>query len=269
MNIRIEHVTQETKEGVIPLLKFEIFISNREQSAQIINLLLATSKITMQGQKITSSEPTIIGGIVKNNNQISFSTEFSLPRNTIEAIEGKRVDDLSLNLDIKLLYSYQVENRNNIETTNLGYNLKYSQKEWSTLLHKIGYFESWVMEIARPRIEGLDVVVQHLQKASDSLDSKDYENCMANSRIAWDALKPLLNSKWEHIQKLIDEGSPGESNHDPKSKRVKEIGDKIHYLSNVGIHRENYRVFPEDAILCYHLTVSMMAYLSRWLRNAP
>lgn len=117
-------------------------------------------------------------------------------------------------------------------------------------------------------MKGMDVVTEHLQKASDNLSARDYENCMANTRIAWDAFKPLLDSKWDNIQALIDEDSPGEPSHDPKSKRVKEIRDKIHYLANVGIHREAYKILPDDAILCYYLTVSMVSYLSKILKKA-
>jgi hypothetical protein len=67
---------------------------------------------------------------------------------------------------------------------------------------------------------------------------------------------------------LIDEGSDGQTGHDPKSKRVKDIRDKIHNLANTGIHREAYKVQPDDAILCYYLTVSMVSYLSKLLKKA-
>ena len=266
MYISITHVRQEVKKGIIPSLKFEIELSKKERNEPNHNLLFSTSKLTMQGKNITNTEPTIIGEILQNH--ITFTTEFQFPRNTIQAIEENRVDDLSLILNINVLHSSQ-DDLNHIVNSTLVHELKISQKEWSDILHQMGYFESWVMEIARPRIEGMDVVVQHLQKAADSLDIKDYENCMASSRVAWGAFKPLFESKWEHIQKQIDEGSPGETNHDPKSKRVEDIEKKIYNFSHVGIHREAYRVFPQDAILCYQLTVSMIAYLSRWLRNAP
>jgi len=266
MYISITDVRPEVKKGIIPSLKFEIQLSKKERDEQDDNILFATSKLTMQGNTITNTEPTIIGEILKNH--INFTTEFQFPRNTIQAIEDNRVDDLSLNLNINVLH-YKQENFNYIINSNLIHEYNISQKKWSDILYQMGYFESWVMEIARPRIEGMDEVVKHLQKAADLLAIKDYENCMASSRIAWDCFKPLFDSKWEHIQKQIDEGSPGQSNHDTKSIRIKDILNKIHYFSNVGIHREYYRVYPEDAILCYQLTVSMMAYLSRWLRAAP
>jgi len=266
MYISITHVRPEVQKGIIPSIKFEIQLSKKERNEQDNNLLFATSVLTMQGDRITNTESTIIGETLKNH--ILFYTEFQFPRNTIQAIEDNRVDDLSLILNINVLHSNQ-ENLNQIINSNLVYEYNISQKQWSDILHQMGYFESWVMEIARPRIEGMDVVVQHLQKAADSLDIKDYENCMTSSRVAWDAFKPLFESKWEHIQKQIDEGSVGETTHDPKSKRVEEIKKKIYNFSHVGVHREYYRVNPEDAILCYQLTVSMMAYLSRWLRNAP
>ena len=267
MIIRINRVTREVKKGIIPSLKYMIQLTKNEHKELDINLLFATSELTIQGNKITNSEPTIIGEEIINYKD--FTTEFQLPRNTIQAIEKNRIDDLSLMLNINVLYSYQAENLNPIRNEIIAEELKYSQKEWSNILHQMGYFEYWIMEIAKPQIEGLDVVIEHLKKAADSIDSKDYENCMTNSRIAWDALKPLLESKKEHIQKQIDEGSTGQSGRDEKSKRVENIKKAIHQFSHVGVHREDYRVFPQDAILCYQLTVSMMAYLSRWLRNAP
>ena len=132
----------------------------------------------------------------------------------------------------------------------------------------MGYSESWIFEIARPTIEGMDVVAEHLRKASDNLSARDYDGCMTNTRIAWDAFQPLFNSKWDNLNTLIDEGSSGQEGQAPKSKRVKDIRDKIHYLANVGVHREAYKIQPDDAILCYYLTVSMVSYLSKLLKKA-
>ncbi|MEA2074254.1 MAG: hypothetical protein U9O85_00725 [Euryarchaeota archaeon] len=187
----------------------------------------------------------------------------------IDTIEATRVDDLPLTPGVDVLCSYaKPENRTLFVQSNLYYDLKYSQKEWAEILKEMGYSESWIFEIARPTLEGMDRVAEHLQKASDNLAARDYENCMANTRIAWDAFQPLLDSKWDEIKALIDEGSEGEPNHDPKSKRIKGIRDKIHYLANVGIHREAYKIQPDDAILCYYLTVSMVSYLSKLLKKA-
>ena len=272
MRINVQQHTQEIKKDIIPIIKIKIYIGNTNISAyeKKIYLLIATPKLTFDGKYISSSNPIIVGEPFDEGTQKELDIDFPFPRNTIDAIESQRIDDLPLNLSLQLLYSYQDDDSNiHYEKTYVNLDLKYSQREWTEILQKMGYTESWIFEITRAKIEGLDTVVEHLQKAADCYYIRDYDNCMGNSRIAWNAFKPLLDSKWDKIALMIDEGSEGQSNHDSKSQRIKEIKDKIHYLSNVGIHREGYKVFPEDAMLCYYLTVSMISYLSRWLNKVP
>jgi hypothetical protein len=227
-------------------------------------------KLILNGDCIAASEPLLS---TRNfSSHVDFEADVPFPRDVIDTIEATRVDDLPLTLVVDVLCSYSDTARENNRTaffqSNLYYNLKHSQKEWAEKLKEMGYSESWIFEIVRPTLEGMDVVAGHLQKASDNLAARDYEGCMANTRIAWDAFKPLLDSKWDEIKALIDEGSPGEPSHDPKSTRIKDIRVKIHNLANTGIHREAYKVQPDDAILCYYLTVSMVSYLSKLLKKA-
>ena len=268
MNIKIDHVQVKVKKGVFPCLNFEIYVSSERSERKPNNqLLIATVKLTLQGDCIASSEPLFL---CKNfDSQIELSANISMHRDLIDAIESTRVDDLPLGIVIEMFVLSELEEgKYRFFRDNLHHDLKYSQKVWTGMLKEMGYSEAWIFEIARPTLEGMDVVAEHLRKASDNLFTRDYENCMANTRIAWDAFKPLLDSKWDEIKALIDEGSPGEPNHDPKSKRMKDIRDKIHYLANVGIHREAYKIQPDDAILCYYLTVSMVSYLSKLLKKA-
>lgn len=273
MNARIDNVRAEVKKGVFPSLGLDIRVSrDPDPSGQYpdLHLLLATVKLILNGDCIAASEP-LLSTENWGSNQINFNADVPFPRDVIDTIEATRVDDLPLTLGVDMLCSYSDaarENRTAFFRSNLYHDLKKSQKEWAEILKKMGYSESWIFEIARPTLEGMDVVAEHLQKASDNLSARDYEGCMANTRIAWDAFKPLLDSKWDEIKALIDEDSQGESNHDPKSTRIKDIRDKIHYLANVGIHREAYKIQPDDAILCYYLTVSMVSYLSKLLKKA-
>ena len=272
MRIDIIQLTKEIKNEIVPIIKFKIYIKNTNISSyeNNVHLLVATPKLTLNGRYVTSSDSIIVGEPLGKDEQKELEIEFPFPRNTIDAIESQRIDDLPLNLSLQLLLSYQnVDSNIHYEKTYANHDLKYSQREWTEILQKMGYTESWIFEITRAKIEGLDTVVEHLRKAADCHYTRDYDNCMANTRIAWDAFKPLLNSKWDKIALMIDKGSEGQSTHDSKSKRIKEIKDKIHYLSNIGIHREGYKVFPEDAMLCYYLTVSMISYLSRWLNKVP
>lgn len=270
MNPRIEDVQVEVKKGVFPYLKLRIWVSpERSEGYPDLQLLLATVKLILNGDCIAASEPLLF---TKNfSGHIDLEANVPFPRNVIDTIESTRIDDLPLTLAVDVLCSYSDTGRTNRTAffqSNLYHSLKYSQKEWTEILKKMGYSESWIFEIARPPLEGMDVVAEHLQKASDNLAARDYENCMANTRIAWDAFKSLLDPKWDEIKALIDKGSSGESKYDPKSTRIKDIRDKIHNLANVGIHREAYRVQPDDAILCYYLTVSMVSYLSKLLKKA-
>ena len=272
MKIDIIQHTEEIENEIIPIIKFKIYIRNTNLSPyeSNVHLLVITPKLTLNGRYVTNSDSIIVGEPFGEDVHRELEIEFPFPRNTIDAIESQRIDDLPLNLSLQLLLSYQDDDSNiHYVKTYANLNLKYSQKEWTEILQKMGYTESWIFEITRAKIEGLDTVVEHLQKAADCHYTRDYDNCMANTRIAWDAFKPLLDSKWKKIAIMIDEGSEGQNTHDPKSQRIKEIKDKIHYLSHVGIHREGYKVFPEDAMLCYYLTVSMISYLSKWLKKVP
>jgi len=269
MNIKIDHMGVKAEKGVVPYLNFEIHISSDRSERKPHNqLLIATVKLTLQGNSIASSEPLIL---CKNfDSQIALRANIPMPRDLIDAIEATRVDDLPLGAAIEMFCSYGSEDgtTHQFSQYNLYHDLKYSQKEWTGMLKEMGYSEAWIFEIARPTLEGMDVVVEHLQKAADNLATRDYEGCMANTRSAWNAVKPLLDSKWDEIKALIDEDSPGESNRDPKSTRIKATRDKIHSIANVGVHREAYKIQPDDAILCYHLTVSMISYLSKLLKKA-
>lgn len=269
MNIKIHHMQVKVKKGVFPYLNFEIYVScDRSERKPNNQLLIATVKLTLQGDCIASSEPLLL---CKNfDSPIELSANIPMPRDLIDAIEATRVDDLPLRVTIEMFCSYGSEDgtTHQFSQHNLYHDLKYSQKEWTGMLKEMGYSEAWIFEIARPTLEGMDVVVEHLRKADDNLATRDYEGCMANTRIAWNAVKPLLDSKWDEIKALIDEDSPGESNHDPKSTRIKATRDNIHSIANVGIHREAYKIQPDDAILCYYLTVSMVSYLSKLLKKA-
>jgi hypothetical protein len=268
MNIKIHHMQVKVKKGVFPYLNFEIYVScDRSERKPNSQLLIATVKLTLQGDCIASSEPLLL---CKNfDSPIELSANIPMPRDLIDAIESTRVDDLPLGIVIEMFVSSELEEgKSQFFRDNLHHNLKYSQKEWTGMLKEMGYSEAWIFEIARPTIEGMDVVVEHLQKAADNIATRDYEGCMANTRIAWNAVKPLLDSKWDEIKALIDEDSPGESNHDPKSTRIKATRDNIHSIANVGIHREAYKIQQDDAILCYYLTVSMVSYLSKLLKKA-
>ncbi len=264
-------------EGAIPQLEYNVNLQIDSRDEEVCFLMaFAYLGLGSDGSPLTSSVPIISAEKVSYYKTLQL--RFPFPRDVVTAIESRRVDDVVLNLDIGMYFYIQsFQDHVPVLQGSLPFYLgrpgtvpiKYSQKEWSGILKKLGYSESWVLEISRPRIEGFHTVVEHLQKAYDDLLARNYEGCMANTRVAWDSLELLLKAKWEHIARQIDGGFPGEDGRLAKSNRIKELIDKARQWANVGVHREAYCVFPEDATLSYYITVSLMSYLSRWLRDAP
>ena len=254
--------------GPIPRIKYTISLTNKETSReQDPYLLQVHARLIYQNHFNIPAEPIFPCRLFQPNNSFQMSVEFQFPRWIIEAIESVRVDDVQFDLSFDLLYSCieQPTNKFVIENRQVIQKIEYSQRKWLDILRQMNYSESWLIEVQRPNIEGMDIVVEHLCKAADCLSTRDYDDCMVNTRAAWNSFKPLLESKWESIGKLIDEGSSGQKGKDSKSKRVRIIREKIRDLTHVGAHREEYIVFPEDALLSYRLTVSMISYLSKWL----
>jgi len=126
----------------------------------------------------------------------------------------------------------------------------------------MGFKEAWIIEMARPKIEGFDVVKEHLQKASEAIDWRDFEKAISDCRVAWESLNPLINSSWEKLANEIDLGSQGEPGYPTKSERIKKLRENVLQWSQIGVHREAYRVSPEDAFLCYRTTVELVSFLS-------
>ena len=255
--------------GPIPRIKHTVSLTNKETSRgeQEPYLLQVHARLIYQNHFNIPAEPIFPCRLFQPNNSFQMSVEFQFPRWIIEAIESVRVDDIEFSLSLDLLYSYKDQSSNTFAINNKQTvkQIQYSQRKWLNILREMNYSESWLIEVQRPNIEGMDTVVEHLRKAADCISTRDYDNCMASTRIAWDSFKPLLESKWESIARLIDEGSLGQEGRESKSKRVRNLKNKVHKFSHVGIHREAYKVFPEDALLSYHLTVSMISYLSKWL----
>lgn len=262
--------------GAIPQLEYNVNLQIDSRDEEVCFLMaFAYLGLGSDGSRLTSAVPIISAEKVSDYKTKTLQLRFPFPRDVITAIESKRVDDVILNLDIWTVFYIQYpipapQSPLPFALLSPGTKqIKYSQKEWSGILIKLGYSESWVLEISRPRIEGFPTVVEHLQKAYDDLLARNYEGCMANTRVAWNSLEPLLKHNWSHIAQQVDKESPGEPGRRAKSERIEELVDKARQWANVGVHREAYCVFPEDATLSYYITVSLMSYLSRWLRTAP
>jgi hypothetical protein len=268
MEFKINLINHSSQKVILPCLKFEIGVNSRFSGDEIdAHLLVLIIKLILKGDVLTQAEPILRNDPIGRGYN-SYQVTMNLNRDTIRAIEEVRGDDLELYLTFDLLYSYSTKtdpSKLSFQSHSEFYTHKLSQKDWSQILQKMGYQESWIIEIPRPNIEGLPKVFEHLEKSQTCLQTHAYEECMTNLRTAWNTFKDIFQLRWEEISKQIDCGSVVEEKHDTKSKRIKDIKDKIEYFSQVGTHRESYRVFPEDAFLNYYQTVAMISYLSKML----
>jgi len=137
MSIDIVQHSKEIENEIIPIIKFKIYIknTNRSKYGNNFHLLVATPKLTLNGRYITSADSIIFGEPFGEDAHKELDIDFPFPRNTIDAIELQRIDDLPLNLSLQLLLSYQNDNSSiHYEKTYANLDLKYSQKEWTEIL---------------------------------------------------------------------------------------------------------------------------------------
>lgn len=265
----VQHQVLGPDQRITPTLKFEIWLSNKTRgNISNFKLLLTSVELWVFGQSIGVSRPAI-----QNENfsgQVRIEEEIPFPKYLLQSIEQKRIDDLPLELSIRGLVSYTQDNNTVLlfDKFMRNYNFKQSQKEWTGILEKMGFKEAWIIEMSRPKIEGFGVVKEHLQKASEAIDRRDFEKAISDCRVAWESLNPLISSSWEKLASEIDLGSQGETGYPTKSERIKKLRDTVLQWSQIGVHREAYRVSPEDAFLCYRTTVALASFLSSLLAKS-
>ena len=94
--------------------------------------------------------------------------------------------------------------------------------------------------------------MEYVLKAEDALYNKrEAEDVLRDLRAARDSFKTFFDANETKIAEIIDSGSKGESDQKPKSKRIKEIYDKIAYFLNIGPHNDKYEVTYADAQLAF------------------
>ncbi len=262
MNIdTVRYNVISSEQRIIPTLQFEVWLSMKEKGNNNVKLILTSTELSLYGQSIGVSGPKI-----QNTDflgQVRIDEKIAFPKYILQLIEQKRTDDLPLELSIEGLVSYNSSSNVPIfDNFRANYNFKQSQKEWTGILEKMGFKETWIIEMARPKIEGFDIVKEHLQKASEAIDRRDYEKAISDCRVAWESLNPLISSSWEKLGNEIDLGSQGEESYPKKSDRIKKLREAVLLWSQIGVHREAYRVFPEDAFLCYRMTIALASFLS-------
>lgn len=261
MDIRKVQISKEKVKSLpVPGIGFEITIQNFTESEGVTQIVSAEAELIMQGKgTVANVNASTRTENFSRHEQATLDVCIQLPDYLINRIEALRADDIRLMLVLKLLIFHEGKFRR----TQQSYDLKYSQIEWSQILKELGYHDSWIFEVRRTELEGMDKVAEHLQTALDQISAHHYGDCVTNLRHAWDSIKPMLDAKWEKIALKIDEGSEGQEGHPPKSERIKSLYRQIRDFTHIGAHGEAYRVDPEDALLAYYQSVSMLSYLSK------
>ena len=202
------------------------------------------------------------------NNVAEISFTFKLSTQDLIMIESQRKDDLTLGLQVWGQYHPYVPSHTDLAaqpTSDFSLNVswKLSQKEWLQILSDIGYAQKWVIEINRPELEGFNEVIKHLEKAEEALYNKNEpEDVIGDLRAARDSFKVFFDAKKQKITEIIDKGSTGEPNQEPKSERVYHIYEKISYFLNIGPHNDKYEVTYADAQFAFREFVTMLSYFS-------
>ena len=192
---------------------------------------------------------------------------FRLSLEDLAYIESNRTDDVLITTSIwGRLQPYRENFTNHLPGSSnfaLAFNWNFSQAKWTKFLSEIGYSERWVIEIDKPKLEGFHEVLEHVMKAQEALFNKgDPEDVIRDLRSARESFWTFYDSRKERIAEIIDKGSIGEDKEDSKSKRIKDIYDKIAYFLNVGPHNAKYKVTYADAQLAFREFVSILSYLS-------
>lgn len=259
--------------GYVPTVVFRYYLQNSDSadSGKRIVLHQLASELRWGGQRVAISGPHFIEQGVEGAQQTALDFSFQLPRWAIDRMEAIRIGDPPITVQVDLVYSVtDQQNRTTFLHANQFIDLKLSALKWSDWLEKLGYSDYWVVEVPRPKIAGYPPLEDRIRKAEAHLAARQFPESVQDLREAWDLFDAILKPKWPAVAGLIDKGSTGQKpNHKDKSERIEEIRAKLDYWANIGPHDSKYEVFPEDAYLCYEQTVSMIAYLSKWLARVP
>jgi hypothetical protein len=217
-------------------------------------------------QSIPISRTLISSDRVDPNLSANISYTLRISLEDLNEIESKRSGDITLNLVLEgKIAPHLVGYTNPISSERFKLDIPwiFSEKQWIKFLEDLGYGAKWIVEIDRPDLEGFDRVKQFLDNAKEELYVKfNPAAAIDDLRRARDSFKEYFDQNREKIYKLIDEGSVGEENYSPKSKRIGEMYDAISKWLNIGPHGDKYLVTYQDALLGYRQFITMLSYLS-------
>lgn len=203
-----------------------------------------------------------------------FQIPVILPIEALSFIESKRTDDVTLrgNLSISCKEEANVSNGiwKDYSMADFIFNLEFSAKKWTTLLSDMGFDEKWIIELDRPKLEGYNEIMVHINKAQDALyNKKEPEDVLRDLRAARDSFMVYYKNNKDKMNELIDLGSPGEETKKKKSERIENLYKAIGEILNIGPHNDKYKVTYRDALLAYRAFVSILSYFSGILFEVP
>jgi len=262
-------VKEKIPSGIIEL-KYKISIKKGKFSNQeevYYRILPEYSLIRLGEQIISWGLPQKLELSPNLSEDLNFS--HFLDQHSLKIVEDKRNKDVLFNVEIVGKYLAIHGGAPSFVYIDFGvfhlsFNWKLSQSEWLRLLSSLGYSEKWIIELDRPKLEGIHEVLEHINKAEDALYNKsDPANVLTELRVANESFKPFFEKHKDKISLKIDEGSTGQEGQKKKSDRVFDIYDRVSYFLNIGPHHDKYKVTYDDALLGYREFISILSYLSK------
>ena len=266
--------------GPIPTLQLKVLprISTEglsEAQAKDPGPLLISLHATGSVQGVPIDPVTFAGGLALGQPLDYFGQRealwnFRLPRYLIDAIESQRVDNVGLQLTVELLVwlPHTQENRFPWQWTNAQWSEEIPLSRWLTLLDELGYSGGWAVELTRPRTQGMDSVRKYLEEAETAIESRNPKAALVACRQAWVTTDSILEPLAADVNKVIDGLSRNEAGKDSKSKRIEKIRAAVTSLTQIGPHEESYDVTMDDAVTGYRLTLELVAYISKKIRES-
>ena len=260
--------------GAIPALKVTVIPRGRSGTVQIGGprppvthaLLGAYPRLMLNGVElpvIRPSDELRFGGAPEELHHHTVSWIAPLGKEIISAIEESRTDDVSVNFACQFNYWRNPPGDSDpFEAVSVSVQRTLSQKEWLAILGTLGYGSTWVIEVPRPDVDGLEEAMKFVETAWTRIRTHDAAGAMSDLRKAWDRADTVLAHHTDWTEAVIDGLSRGEENFPPKSARIRAIKEAVDQLTQIGPHSVLYEVTAEDALLAYRLSVSTLAYVS-------
>lgn len=280
---RLGKLVPKVNPGPVPTLDFEVTINwtgggphysflvlTFNPSAELCAIPLPVDRISEKRFQQFPPGATVLG-------QGAYSFRVVLYPHLIAAINAARTGDVKGTIELAFRYLDRWEgNPPRIEITSSAQSVEwiYSRDEWNDFLGNIGYEPGLVIEVPLPALPQWDPVRKHLEDARVAYGRQEPLAVCIACRAAWMAAKPELAAHWQEAKQVIDRGSRQVTSHLPKSERValtmKDLEDLLgsaRYLADASLHLEEHeKPSWAEAVLVYHLTLSLLSFASKAIR---